>query len=81
MTQQSISEAPDKCEVVIKPSEAAVATLPPDPFTKTEVENKLKYDLTQLDKDIVGEGKISYLLLMYTDVEGSVYFREKHKRG
>lgn len=67
--------APDKSQVVIKPSEAAVVTLPPEPFTKTEVENKLKkfFDLTQIDKDTVSEGKISYLLLMYTDVEGSVY--------
>lgn len=67
--------APDKSHVVIKPSEAAVVTLPPDPFTKTEVENKLKkfFDLNQLDKDVVSEGKVSYLLLMYTDVEGSVY--------
>lgn len=67
--------APDKSCVVIKPSEFAVVTLASDPFTKSEVENKLKkfFDLSQLDKDIVGEGKISYLLLMYTDVEGSVY--------
>jgi hypothetical protein len=67
--------APDKSQVVIKPGEAAVVSVPSRPFTKTEVDNKLKkfFGLQQLDKDIVSEGSISYVLLMYTDVEGSVY--------
>lgn len=67
--------APDRSQVVIKPGDAALVSVPSHPFTKTEVENKLKsfFGLQQLDKDIVSEGKISYVLLMYTDVEGSVY--------
>jgi len=67
--------APDKSQVVIKPGDAAVVSVPSHPFTKTEVENKLKkfFGLRQIDKDIVSEGNSSYVLLMYTDVEGSVY--------
>ena len=67
--------APDKSQVVIKPGTDATATVPSEPFTKTEVENKLKkfYGLQQIEKDVVNEGSISYVLIMYTDVEGSVY--------
>jgi hypothetical protein len=66
---------PDKSQVVIKPGQSAVVFIPSHPFTKTEVDNKLKkfFGLQQLDKDIVSEGHTSYILLMYTDVEGSVY--------
>lgn len=67
--------APDKSLVVLKPGEKEAVTVLAEPFTKTEVENKLKkfYGLQQVDKDIVVEGNISYVLLIYTDVEGSVY--------
>ena len=67
--------APDKSNVVIKPGTDSTVTVPAEPFTKAEVENKLKkfYDLQQIEKDILSEGRVSYVLLVYTDVEGSVY--------
>ena len=67
--------APDKSQVVIKPGNDATVTVSPEPFTKTEVENKLKkfFGLQQVDKEIVTEGETPYVLLVYTDVEGSVY--------
>lgn len=67
--------APDKSQVVIKPGSDTTVTISSEPFTKTEVENKLKkfYGLQHLEKDVVNEGSMSYVLLVYTDVEGSVY--------
>ena len=67
--------APDRSQVVIRPGSATTTTFPVEPYTKTQVENKLKkfYGLQQIDTDVVCEGSISYVLLVYTDVEGSVY--------
>lgn len=66
---------PDVSRVVIKPGDDATITVPANPFKKTVVENKLKkfYGLQQLEKEVVSEGNVSYVLLVYTDVEGSVY--------
>ena len=61
--------------VVIKPGNFASATLGTAPFTKMEVEKKLKsfYDIKSIEEPILSEGNISYALIFYTDVEGSVY--------
>ena len=67
--------APDQSQVVIMPGADSTVTVPVEPFTKVEVETKLKkfYGLDSVDEEIVDEKAISYLLLVYTDVEGSVY--------
>lgn len=67
--------APDQSQVVLKPGADCTVTIPSEPFTKSEVEAKLKkfYGLGSVENNTVSEGGISYVLLLYTDVEGSVY--------
>lgn len=67
--------APDQSQVAIKPGDDRTVTISSEPFTRSEVETKLKkfYGLQSVERDTVSEGGISYVLLLYTDVEGSVY--------
>lgn len=66
---------PDKSFVVTKPSDKNTVSIADVPSTKSEVETKIKsfYGITNLNDDLVTEGDKSYILLLYTDVEGSVY--------
>lgn len=72
--------APDKSQVIVKPNDKVIVTILAEPYTKLEVEDKIKsfYEIVDLDKGVITEGDKSYVLLLYTDVEGSVYSVKSH---
>ncbi|WP_036302672.1 hypothetical protein [Methylotenera sp. L2L1] len=67
---------PKTTKVVIKPNESSSITINTSPYTANEVISRLEkfYDTnTGIDSHLVTTPKTSYILLMFTDIEGSVY--------
>lgn len=67
---------PATTKVVVKPDESSSLTIDTAPYTTEEVLSRLKkfYGTDRgIDTHLITTPKTSYILLMFTDIEGSVY--------